>query len=158
MNRCFNEGYALVIVVIIVAVSVIIGSILMSLTVQNSCMNYDVGIYITCYYMAYGQLLHTLDIMQTNVEIISIECCDAPDFMEQYRNIEVAPLDLGGDNCVTTVNVELLRESETVLEYEIETTASIDNVFRKLRAQVIITWSPEKIYDDMFKIESIKEV
>ncbi|HHW70041.1 MAG TPA: hypothetical protein GX392_01640 [Clostridiales bacterium] len=162
LYECFNRGFALVIVVIIVAISIIVGTILMSLVVQNSCMNYDMGCYMTCYYMAYAQLIHTLEIMQTNLEIVFTECNNSFDFIDSYNDLmsslDIMPLDMEEDVCVNTIKIKLVKKSETSLEYEIEVKASMEGISRRFIAQVIIGYSPENIFEEMFKIISIKEV
>lgn len=156
-----NNGFALVFVVVIMTVLITVGTIIMTLSVQNSNINADISRYITCYYIAHSQILHSIDIMRTNMELIYGKYSDPDSFFYVYNNLILSekfePLDMETSH-ISSIDVSIDVENEYVSKYEIRVTTSIEEVSRTLRANIVIEWGDEISLGELFKVLSIEEV
>lgn len=161
-NILRGRGFALVLVVIVMTIVVTVGTILMSLSVQNSKINYDVIKYIDCYYIAYSQILHVIDIMRTSVELIYKNYSDPNSFFDACNSLilsdNIKPLEMKNSSYVNNIEVTMTRQSETKTEYKIEVTSTIDEVSRKFRAKIVIEWFNDLSLEEMFRVQEIEEI
>ena len=159
---CRNQGFALVLVVVIVAILVPLSTILMSLTAQNSYINYDLAKYISCYHIAYGQLLYIIDIMETNMELIYTNFNDAYSFFNNYNDLilfdSVTSLYKGGYIYMIDTKITIIDQNSTSVEYRIDVKVSIDEVSRRLKSHIIVAWSTGLPFSEMFRVLSIREI
>src|SRR5699024_5340271 len=120
-----NRGFALVFVVVIMTVLITVGTIIITLSVQNSNINADISWYISCYYIAHSQILHTIDIMRTNVELIYGNYNDPESFFYAFDNLilseEIRPLNMDPPH-ISDINVSIDMKKEHVAEYAIKVT------------------------------------
>lgn len=157
----YDRGFALVLTVIIVTICITIGTIVMSLNVQNASINANTNRYMVCYYSADSQMLHCVDMMRTEMEFIYPLYQDPTSFFAAYNLAidvgRIQPLDLV-QQCRSSIDITFEILSEDRIRYRIQVIAEMEDVIRKFRRYITLEWKEEGQLNEMFQLSNMEEV
>ncbi|NMA95961.1 MAG: hypothetical protein GX974_07965 [Clostridiales bacterium] len=156
----YNHGFALVFVIVTITVLLTIGTMFAILSTQNSNINNSKVDYISCHYAARSQVLHSIDVMRANLELIYMKHNNAASFFNEYNTAlshAIEPLDLNNSgNC--SIDLEINKESEHLTRYVIKSTSTIDKVTRRYKAVVEVQWQEGVPLENIIYITGIEEI